>query len=64
MAAKIEVSATTSAASSGLLKAYGLELTKDGYIGWQKDNPVHPRNWSAWRKTYNTSVILLVELVT
>ena len=46
------------------LELHGLELSSDGHIKWMKTNPAHPRNWSATRKAYNTTVILLLELVT
>lgn len=46
------------------LEDHGLEMSEDGHIKWQKDNPEHPRNWVMWKKIYNTSVILFLELVT
>lgn len=46
------------------LEAHGLELSIDGHIQWNKQNPEHPRNWALWRKVYNTSVILFLELIT
>ena len=47
-----------------ILRAAGVELTGDGDIGWDKQNPAHPRNWTAWKKGYNTGVILSLELIT
>lgn len=41
------------------LDRYGLEIDSAGYIGWRKDNRDHPRNWSVWRKTYGTALILV-----
>lgn len=46
------------------LESHGLELTKDGYIRWNKRNPAHPRNWATQRKAYNTGVFLFLELIT
>jgi hypothetical protein len=46
------------------LESLGLELTEDGHIRWDKKNPAHPRNWTTWRKAYNTGVVLFLELVT
>lgn len=57
----------TSAASSVTpeqLDRYGLEIDAAGYIGWRKDSPDHPRNWSVWRKTYDISLVMLFELYT
>ena len=48
----------------GTLRVHGLELSDDGHIRWEKNNPDHPRNWPMWRKIYNTSVILFLELIT
>lgn len=45
-------------------ESYGLELIEDGYIQWNKRCPAHPRNWTLWRKTYNTGVIFFLELIT
>ena len=46
------------------LESHGLELADDGHVKWDRRNPAHPRNWTAGRKAYNTSVILLLELIT
>ena len=46
------------------LEDHGLELSDEGHIRWQKTNPEHPRNWAIWRKAYDTSVILFLELIT
>ena len=46
------------------LERNGLELTEDGKISWNNNNPAHPRNWGPGRKAYNTGVILLLELIT
>lgn len=45
-------------------ESYGLELSEDGYIRWNNRCPAHPRNWTLWRKAYNTGVILFLELIT
>jgi hypothetical protein len=45
-------------------KSHGLELGEDGQIVWETSNPGHPRNWNLWKKTYNTVLILFLELVT
>lgn len=47
-----------------VLALYGLERDSDGLIGWRPDSKEHPRNWSAKRKIYDTTVIILLELYT
>lgn len=48
-----------------LLVAYGLEYTPDGkYIRWSASNKKHPRNWSATRKAFDSSVIVFLDLFT
>ena len=47
----------------GLL-AFGLERRGDGLIYWRRDSADHPRNWSTWRKTFDTTIIILLEFYT
>ncbi|KAI9162727.1 major facilitator superfamily transporter [Paramyrothecium foliicola] len=49
---------------ASILAAEGLERNADGLIGWQKDSPDHPRNWTIQRKLYALSIIILLELYT
>jgi len=46
------------------LSAFGLERRQDGLIYWRSDSAEHPRNWSTWRKTFDTAVIILLEFYT
>ncbi|KAF6841813.1 MFS multidrug transporter [Colletotrichum musicola] len=46
------------------LARYGVERRADGLINWQSDCKAHPRNWSAERKTFDTTVIIVFELYT
>ncbi|KAE8146064.1 subtilisin-like protein [Aspergillus avenaceus] len=47
------------------LRQYGLQVAPGGfYIHWARDNERHPRNWSILRKTYDTSLIIFLELFT
>lgn len=47
-----------------VLASYGLLRDANGFIGWRKDSNEHPRNWSARRKLYDTTIIILLELYT
>lgn len=47
-----------------ILASYGLRRESDGCIGWRRDSKEHPRNWSTRRKTYDTLLIILLELYT
>jgi hypothetical protein len=46
------------------LSHHGLELSATGHVQWRKDCTDHPRNWSRWRKTYDTSVVMFLEFYT
>lgn len=47
------------------LDASELEYTPDGkYIRWSALNKRHPRNWSAARKAFDSSVIIFLDLFT
>jgi hypothetical protein len=46
------------------LSSYGLELSVTGHVQWRRDCKDHPRNWSWWRKTYDTSVVMFLEFYT
>ncbi|KAL4909128.1 hypothetical protein BDW74DRAFT_174340 [Aspergillus multicolor] len=48
-----------------VLHEHGLELTPDGeYVRWATSNQNHPRNWSAVRKVYDSSLIIFLDLFT
>ena len=51
---------STVAALNGL----GLRLEGVDHVKWRRDAAVHPRNWSMARKTFDTSLILLLDLFT
>lgn len=46
------------------LARHGLEMSSSGYIQWRRDCKDHPRNWSAWRKFYDTSTVMFFEFYT
>ncbi|KFY48860.1 hypothetical protein V495_00970 [Pseudogymnoascus sp. VKM F-4514 (FW-929)] len=46
------------------LKKFGLILESDGCLNWRMDASVHPRNWSVTRRTFDTSVLLALDLYT
>jgi hypothetical protein len=46
------------------LAAAGLERRRDNLIYWRSDCKDHPRNWSARRKVFDTTVIILLEFYT
>lgn len=46
------------------LKQLGLKVEDDGYVKWRADNVAHPRNWRVPRKTFDTSLILMLDLFT
>ena len=43
------------------LERLGIRQGDDGLIGWRPDSKDHPRNWTAARKAYDTSVIIFLE---
>jgi hypothetical protein len=47
-----------------LLARYGLSRDAEGLVCWKADSPDHPRNWSTARKTFDTTVIILLEFYT
>lgn len=49
---------------SDIIKRLGLRLDDDGYIRWRPDSPDHPRNWSAYRKSFDTTLIFTLDLFT
>ena len=63
-ASQIEVTNTVVKAGDEELSASGLERRKNGLIHWRSDAADHPRNWSARRKTFDTTVIILLEFYT
>jgi hypothetical protein len=46
------------------LNSLGLRLEGFDHVKWRRDAAVHPRNWSTARKTFDTSLILLLDLFT
>ncbi|KAL8371126.1 hypothetical protein RB595_001125 [Gaeumannomyces hyphopodioides] len=50
--------------SSTVLAEYGLATKQDGTVCWKPDSPDHPRNWSTARKTFDTTIIILLEFYT
>ena len=46
------------------LLEYGLERRADGLIYWDSGSKDHPRNWSMWRKVFDTTIIILLEFYT
>lgn len=46
-----------------VLREHGLELV-NAFVTWQTGNKNHPRNWSANRKAYDTSIMLFLEFFT
>ncbi|KAL4936249.1 hypothetical protein BDV06DRAFT_205411 [Aspergillus oleicola] len=47
------------------LAQHGLEMDPEsGYVRWKRDSRDHPRNWSAMRKAYDTSLVMLFEFYT
>jgi hypothetical protein len=46
------------------LNSLGLRLEGVDHVKWRRDAAVHPRNWSTARKTFDTSLILLLDLFT
>jgi len=47
-----------------VLEELGLRLVEDGYVKWRRDATDHPRNFSAARKTFDTGLVLLLDLFT
>lgn len=47
-----------------LLLGLGVEKRPDGLVHWRSDSKDHPRNWSARRKAFDTTVIILFEFYT
>lgn len=42
----------------------GLDVDASGKVTWRSNSPLHPRNWSTARKTYDTAVICFLEMFT
>jgi len=40
----------------------GLEIGKNGYVIWRRDNPAHPRNWTGTRKAFDIGLIVIFDL--
>jgi hypothetical protein len=56
--------AVESSASSQVFEELGLRVVEGGYVKWQEDALLHPRNWSASRKAFDISLVLLLDLFT
>lgn len=50
--------------SPEVFEELGLRVVEDGYVKWREDAPMHPRNWSAPRKAFDISLVLLLDLFT
>lgn len=49
---------------SETINGLGVWLDEDGFIRW-KSNPLdHPRNWTFYRKTFDTILIFMLDLFT
>ncbi|KAG4430937.1 hypothetical protein IFR05_013575 [Cadophora sp. M221] len=42
----------------------GLRLVEDGFVRWKPDATAHPRNWGLWRKSFDSGVVLMLDLFT
>jgi hypothetical protein len=42
----------------------GLRRTTSDHVEWKKDHSQYPRNWSPYRKTYDTAIIVFFEFYT
>jgi hypothetical protein len=42
----------------------GLRRTSSNNIEWRKDHDQYPRNWPAYRKSYDTAIIVFFEFYT
>ena len=47
-----------------VLEDLGLRLVEDDFIKWRTDASAHPRNWTAARKTFDTGIVILLDLFT
>ncbi|KAJ5157851.1 uncharacterized protein N7482_008951, partial [Penicillium canariense] len=62
--AAVQIQISKESVTSEQLLHHGLELSSTGYIQWRQDCKDHPRNWSLWRKTYDTSIVMFLEFYT
>ncbi|KAL2066765.1 hypothetical protein VTL71DRAFT_2837 [Oculimacula yallundae] len=46
------------------LDQLGLRLENDGFVKWKSDARAHPRNWPLWRKSFDSGVVLMLDLFT
>lgn len=46
------------------MRELGLRLENDGCLNWRMDASAHPRNWSVSRRTFDTSILLALDLYT
>jgi hypothetical protein len=47
-----------------LIDQLELRLLEDGYLKWKPDASSHPRNWNVGRKSFDTILVLLLDLFT
>lgn len=59
-----ELNQPTNPAVAKVLEELGLRLVEDDYVKWRTDASAHPRNWTATRKTFDTGLVLLLDLFT
>jgi len=61
---EIAITIETATDDKDVLSLYGLQRKADGIIGWHADSKDHPRNWTSTRKTFDTTIIILLEFYT
>jgi hypothetical protein len=59
-----ELNQQTNPAAAKVLEELGLRLVEDDYVKWRTDASAHPRNWMTARKTFDTGLVLLLDLFT
>ena len=42
----------------------GLRLVEDDFVKWKPDAAAHPRNWCLWRKSFDSALVLILDLFT
>ncbi|KAL4808167.1 major facilitator superfamily domain-containing protein [Aspergillus unguis] len=61
----VSAASTSSTLANDQLSHHGLEIdSESGYIRWRRDSKDHPRNWTAARKSYDTSLVMFLEFYT
>ena len=47
-----------------VLEQLGLKVEEDEFVRWRTDCVAHPRNWGVSRKSFDTGLILMLDLFT